>query len=157
MYFLLLGAWLLLNGRVTAELIVIGALLCAGLYGAACRLLGYSPRRELALLRRVPGALCYGGLLVWNILLSNLQVMGVVLSPKAREIRPRLVYFPSPVDTAPGRVTLANSITLTPGTITAGLTEDGFCVHALDEAFAAGLEDSSFVRAIRRMEGAAHD
>ena len=67
-----------------------------------------------ALLRRVPGALCYGGLLVWNILLSNLQVMGVVLSPKAREIRPRLVYFPSPVDTAPAAAAEFETVTGAP-------------------------------------------
>jgi multicomponent Na+:H+ antiporter subunit E len=123
------------------------------LYWVSCRLLGFSFRRELALLRRLPRAVAYLFLLVWNVLLSNLQVMSVILSPKAGRVKPRLVWFSSPVKSGLGQVILANSITLTPGTFTAGLADGQFCVHALDESFAGGMEDSDFVRAIRGMEG----
>lgn len=153
MFLLLFAVWLLLNGRITAELVVIGLALSALLYGAACRLLGFSPRRELALLSRVPRALAYLLLLIWNVLVSNVQVMSVILSPRAGRVKPRLVWFRSPVKTGLGEVILANSITLTPGTITAGLSDGQYCVHALDESFAGGMDTSDFVRAIRGMEG----
>lgn len=153
MFLLLFAVWLLLNGRITAELVVIGLALSALLYGAACRLLGFSPRRELALLSRVPRALAYLLLLIWNVLVSNVQVMSVILSPRAGRVKPRLVWFRSPVKTGLGEVILANSITLTPGTITAGLSNGQYCVHALDESFAGGMDTSDFVRAIRGMEG----
>lgn len=153
MFFLLFGVWLILNGRITAEIIVIGLLLSAVLYRASCALLGFSPKHELALLRRLPGLIAYLFLLVYNVLLSNLQVMGIILSPKASKVAPRLVRFRTPLRSELGQVILANSITLTPGTITASLSDGQFCVHALDESFAKGMDQSNFVRAIRKMEG----
>ncbi|MBQ8547563.1 MAG: Na+/H+ antiporter subunit E, partial [Lachnospiraceae bacterium] len=50
------------------------------------------------------------------------------------------------------RTVLANSITLTPGTITVELTEDEFKVHCLDKEMAEGIEDSVFVRLLLKME-----
>ena len=47
---------------------------------------------------------------------------------------------------------LANSITLTPGTITVSVEGDKFLVHCLDKELAAGLEDSVFVELLEEME-----
>ena len=47
----------------------------------------------------------------------------------------------------------ANSITLTPGTVTVALHGGRLCVYALDQEFAAGIKDSEFVRRLRRWEG----
>ena len=152
MFFLLLAVWLLLNGRFTLEVLLIGILLCAVLYWASSKLLGIRPKRELALLRKGGRAIAYLLLLVWNVLVSNVQVMAVILSPKAKKVKPRLVWFDSPVRTELGQVILANSITLTPGTITAGLYDGQYCIHALDEAFAGGMDESDFVKAIVKME-----
>jgi multicomponent Na+:H+ antiporter subunit E len=51
--------------------------------------------------------------------------------------------------------THANSITLTPGTITVDAGHDEFLVHALTREGAAGVVDSEMDRRVRRMEG--HD
>ncbi len=83
--------------------------------------------------------------------LCSFRVLGLVLHP-AREIAPRLIYFHADIRTETHRVLLANSITLTPGTITVGLTGDRFHVHALDRSFADGIGDSEFVREIQRLE-----
>ena len=80
------------------------------------------------------------------------SVMALTLSPDAKEVEPRLVYFKSPVATDTGKVILSNSITLTPGTITCGVGKDLFCVHALDGRFAGGMEDSVFVTEIHKLE-----
>ena len=55
--------------------------------------------------------------------------------------------------TETARVILANSITLTPGTITVSLTEQELLVHCLDKSLAEGMEDSEFVRLLEAMEG----
>ena len=47
---------------------------------------------------------------------------------------------------------LANSITLTPGTITVSVEGDRFCVHYLDKELADGVEDSVFVELLKEME-----
>ena len=47
---------------------------------------------------------------------------------------------------------LANSITLTPGTITVKLSDDEFSVHRLDKSLAVGLSESIFVKLLMRIE-----
>ena len=47
---------------------------------------------------------------------------------------------------------LANSITLTPGTITVSLKDDTYEVHCLDKGLSEGIEDSCFVKLLKEME-----
>ena len=152
MFWLLLAFWLLLNGRITAEILILGVLICGVIYGWCCKVLGFRPKRELDLARRGLGAVKYLFILVGEVIKAALDVMVLTLSPKAKEVEPRLVYFKSPVRSDIGKVILSNSITLTPGTITCGVGDDLFCVHALDGKFAGGLEDSVFVTEIRKLE-----
>lgn len=152
MFLLLLAFWVLLNGRITAEILILGVLICGAVYAACCKLLGYHWRRELDLARRIPGMIRYLVILVWEIIKAALQVMALTVSPASKEVKPRLVRFKSPVRSEIGKVILSNSITLTPGTITCGLGDDLFCVHALDEQFAGGLDESIFVTEIRKLE-----
>lgn len=152
MFLLMLAFWVLLNGRITAEILILGVLICGAVYAVCCKVLGYNWRRELDLARRIPGMIRYLVILVWEIIKAAWQVMVLTLSPEAKEVKPRLVRFKSPVRSEIGKVILSNSITLTPGTITCGLGDDLFCVHALDEQFAGGLDESVFVTEIRKLE-----
>ena len=152
MFLLLLAFWVLLNGRITAEILILGVLICGVIYGWCCKVLGLRPAQELRYAKKIPGALRYLVILVWEVIKAGLQVMALTLSPRAKEVAPRLVYFKSPVATDNGKVILSNSITLTPGTITCGVGKDLFCVHALDESFAGGMEDSVFVTEIHKLE-----
>ena len=152
MFLLLLAFWVLLNGRITAEIMILGVLICGVVYGLCCKVLGMNPKQELRYAKKIPGALRYLVILVWEVIKAGLQVMALTLSPAAKEVKPRLVYFKSPVATDTGKVILSNSITLTPGTITCGVGKDLFCVHALDGRFAGGMEDSVFVTEIHKLE-----
>ena len=51
------------------------------------------------------------------------------------------------------RVMLANSITLTPGTITVSLRGQELLVHCLDKSLAEGMENSEFVKLLEALEG----
>ena len=149
--------WILLNGRADWEIVLTGAACSAALSWAADRALHLAPRTELRLLRKLPGVLCYLVYLAGQVLVSNLRVMGRILRP-GKATAPRLVTFRAPLSTRAGRLALANSITLTPGTIAAALREDGtMTVYALDGMMAEGLEDSGLTRRLRRLEGARHD
>ena len=68
------------------------------------------------------------------------------------EIQPKLVRFKTDLKQELSKVVLANSITMTPGTITVSLTEDEYVVHCLDEELAEGMEDSVFVQKLHKME-----
>lgn len=152
MFLLLLAFWVLLNGRITAEIMILGLLICGVIYGWCCKVLGLDPKRELRYVRRIPGAVKYLLILVAEVIRAAVDVMLLTLSPKSQEVKPRLVYFKSPVETDTGKVILSNSITLTPGTITCGVGDGVFCVHALDEKFAGGMDASVFVTEIHKLE-----
>ena len=66
---------------------------------------------------------------------------------------PVLVEFHSGLKDAFSNVVLANSITLTPGTFTVVQKDDFFVVHCLRPEFAEGIEESSFVRLLRKVKG----
>jgi len=61
---------------------------------------------------------------------SNVEVVKTVLSPDM-EISPKMIKVPMPQSTDLGRVTFANSITLTPGTVSVEMQDDVILVHAL--------------------------
>ena len=85
-----------------------------------------------------------------EILKANLAVIRRVYGRKAPD--PCLKTFAAPLDTAAARVALADSITLTPGTITAEQEGAVFTVHCLDRNMSEGLESSGFVRRLQAME-----
>ena len=78
----------------------------------------------------------------------------MVLAPHI-EVEPCLVRMSTSLKSTAARVVLANSITLTLGTITVELKDDHLLVHALDREIAKGLHRSVFERILGRMESAA--
>ena len=78
--------------------------------------------------------------LVWDILMSNIRVARQVLGPEAR-IHSGFIWYPLDIDNIHGVTALACCITLTPGTVTAALSDDRryLLVHVLDLADEAQL------------------
>ena len=68
-------------------------------------------------------------------------------------MEPVIVKVHTNLKTETARVILANSITLTPGTITVSLVDQELLVHCLDKSLAEGMEDSEFVRLLEKLEG----
>ena len=75
--------------------------------------------------------------LIYQIVLANLHVAYLILNPKA--IDPRIVRFKTKLKSEFSMVTLGNSITLTPGTITMDIIDGEFHVHALSGKVAEDL------------------
>ena len=63
-----------------------------------------------------------------------------------------MVFFDVDIESEFLRFVLANSITLTPGTITVDVDDNHFCVHALDYTMAEDIENSVFVKLLVKME-----
>ena len=150
LFLLSLGLWLLLCGRVTAEVLLFGvgmAVLCC----LACRkLLGWSPDKERALVRRLPRVLKLLSVLLWEIFKANLAVIRYVYS----RTEPESVYikFNPALKRKASRTALGDCITLTPGTITGTLQNGEYTVHCLDKSMGEGLESSAFVTLLRETE-----
>jgi len=97
--------------------------------------------------------LVYWGWLVGQVILSNIAVARAVLDP--RRIQPTLIQVPVRQQTNMGRVTYANSITLTPGTVTTWLASNGdrAQVHALLADAVEGLETDAMGQRVQWLEG----
>ena len=151
MLFLLWILFVIFNGRVTLEIALIGLIMTAAVYVFARRFLRYNFKAELRLVKRMPKLLGYYGLLLLEIMKANIAVIKLILNPK-KEVRPCLVSFEGKVRTQWGKAALADSITLTPGTITVSLEENRYVVHCLDKDFAQGLDNSIFEERIIAIE-----
>ena len=113
----LFGVWLLLSGHYTPMLITFGALSCAGVV-AIVRHLGILDDEALPAHLGL-GVLGYAPWLMKEIVLSNLAVARVILTP-GLPIHPRILRVRASQRTDVAKVIYANSITLTPGTVTLG-------------------------------------
>lgn len=101
--------------------------------------------------RLLPMAIQYILILILEILKANRQVLFFIMTPRY-QVEPQLVHFTSDLKSEMAKVILANSITLTPGTITVSLEGSDFYVHCLDREFAEGMEHSVFVELLEKME-----
>ncbi len=151
MYLIFLSFWIMLNGRFTWEIFLFGLAISAAVYFFICRFMDYSLRKDFLLLKNTGLFLAFLGVLVKEIAKANLNVLRLILSQKYRS-EPALVYFKTDLKSGICKVLLANSITLTPGTITVSVEGNEFCVHCLDKDMAEGIEESDFVRLLRKME-----
>ena len=140
----LFGFWVVLSGKFDAAHLGAGAAAAAVIAAAVGRLLHLPPAIgategwALGGIRwgRVLGYVLW---LAWAVVVSAAQVAWVVLHPRM-PIAPRLLRFRANLPHTLARLTLANSITLTPGTVTLEVDSDEFVVHALTPASAAGVE-----------------
>ena len=143
--------WIIFNGNITLEIVLFGLVIAAAVFGFVCKFMDFSFRRELRFYRKLPQYIRYVAVLVKEIILANLGVCRMILTRK-EQMEPVIVHVHAKLKSETARVILANSITLTPGTITVSLTDDHLLVHCLDKSLAEGVEDSVFVRLLQKME-----
>lgn len=156
LFFLLFLIWIVLNGRVDLEVVLTGAAVSAVLTWLARTALNLPPWGGLRLIRRLPRVFLYLFYLFGQVVVSNLQVMERILFPNRRKGGGRLVWFRTDLKEEGTRLTLANSITLTPGTVTVSLKNNHVCVHALDEDFAKGVKENGFAPRLAHWEEGDH-
>ena len=150
MYILLFLFWLLLNGKLTAEVVGLGLVIVALMAALEWSLFHYGPAQELRVLRKVPVFCAYLPVLVWEILKAGLVGRDILF--RRYRLTPTLVTFRADLNTDFGRFLLANSITLTPGTITVQVEGNQLTVHCLDKSMLDTSPDGTFQRWIRKME-----
>lgn len=143
--------WLLLSGLFTPLHLFLGFLSIAITLYVSARM-DVLMHKGQPLYFRFFRVLDYCFWLIGQILLSNLDVVKRVFSPKL-DIKPILKAIPSPQKTELGRVIYANSITLTPGTVAINVAKNGdLLVHALHADILADLEASSMGARVSLLE-----
>lgn len=154
LFVLLSVFWILLSGMFKAWLLIVGLLSVALVTWTAWRMkLVDEEGLPLNLSLR---ALTYWPWLLVEIIKSAIGATRIILDPKL-PIAPTMVRVKGTQKTAAGFTTYANSITLTPGTISVEATGASreILVHALTADIARELEEGGFDRRVTRFEAAA--
>ena len=157
---LLIGLWVALSGKLN------GLFLTAGIISAGAVLfvteaifhpsdpLGFErpPSRFSWLAATTFRLVVYFPRLLWEIAVANVHVARLVLDPRM-PISPSLVEFESPLRTEASNAVLANSITLTPGTVTVDMSAHRFIVHCISETSRQGIHDGTLLKHVARVYG----
>ena len=151
MYLVFFALWIIMNSKVTLEIVLFGLVIAAAMYWFICKFMDYSPKKELWAIKRIPLVIQYLFYLVKEIVVANYATIKLLLSSNYA-IEPALIQFKTTLRTDVAKFLLANSITLTPGTITVSIDKDCFTVHCLDKSLAEGIESSVFVKLLERIE-----
>ena len=151
MYLIFFLIWVIFNGQFTPEIVVFGLIIAGLMYAFIYKFMGYKPRADIIMAKKFFYLIQYVFILVKEIVKANFAVIRMITSSRY-ELEPAVVRFKTDLKSAPARIMLANSITLTPGTITVSLTGDEYVVHCLDKSLAEGINSSIFVTLLRRLE-----
>lgn len=154
----LYGFWIILSGRFESKYLIIGAL-CAAAVAYLTRDLARPERAVVgrhvqakSMIATVGRFVLYLFWLLWSIVQSNLEVAHIVLQPKL-PIQPGLLSLRTKLRNRTGHIILANSITLTPGTITVDFDDGLYSVHALVPGAAQSLIDAKMQNKLERIFG----
>ena len=130
--------WVVLSGMLDPFHLTLGVI-CCGLVAHFSHGLLFWGGDAKSWLRGLVRWILYIPSLFWEIILANIHVIRVVIHPRMLEIiDPQVIHFRTILKRPISKVTLAQSITLTPGTITVDIRDDEFTVHALDRTVAEG-------------------
>jgi multicomponent Na+:H+ antiporter subunit E len=143
-FFILLGFWVLLSGKLDAFHLALGIISAALIAWLSDDLLFQSQdsqEQSGAVTRFLVHHIPYIPWIFKEIAKSAVHVSILALAPNvSKQIDPHIVKFRTRLKSTVAKVTLANSITLTPGTITVRIVgDDQFVVHALTSKLAEGM------------------
>ena len=154
---LLFVFWMLLSGNTQPKFLTYGVLTAVIASWASYPLLlvpnGDDTKRYFVFGIHPLKFVAYIVWLLWQLILANIDVIRATVRPEV-EIDPCVVRFRYQTDNPMARVVLANSITLTPGTVTMNVTDDGvYEVHALTVGAADGLRSGDMQRKVAWLYG----
>ena len=147
LFIVLFGFWLLMSGYYTPLILSLGVISC--LLCVYLTIKGKFLDNETLPIYFFPRLIQYTLWLIKEILKSNIQTAKVIIM-KSEE--PELFSVKASQKTNEGKVTYANSITLTPGTVTTQIKNDIFEVHALTKDFGDDVRSSEMDKMVTWLE-----
>lgn len=144
----LYGMWVVMSGKFEIFHLTVGFLTVAFFNWMQT---GLRPLREEHEPRFAAiGLILYIPWLIWQMLVSSIYVAGLILKGPDH-VAPSLIRFRCPLPSVVHRVVLANSITLTPGTLTVDLKDNGYLVHALTQKTADEVLEGTLARRVAKL------
>lgn len=148
LFAVLLGLWLLLSGYYVPLMIGLGV--ASALFATLLARRMDVVDAEGHPIHLTPAALLYWPWLGWQIIKSNIDVARIILDPRLKP-EPVVARLKASQHSILGRVIYANSITLTPGTVTLDIDGDQLKVHALSREALAELQGGEMDRRVTEM------
>ncbi|MDH3642360.1 MAG: Na+/H+ antiporter subunit E [Gammaproteobacteria bacterium] len=145
----LFGLWFLLSGSYVALLLALG--FASSVFVVAIALRMHIVDRETHPIHLHSAIVFYWIWLTWEIVKANIDVARRVLDPRL-PMSPNLLRVKATQKTDLGRVSYANSITLTPGTVSVRVEGDSILVHALTREAAEVLAKGEMDRRVTKIE-----
>lgn len=150
---LMYGFWLMLNGKLTVEILLLGLPVVGLAFLFACKFCEWSLKKEWGLYRCIPLLIAYFGILIWEVVKANLCVGRIVYREKPQ---PVMRTIETGLKSRMARLMLANSITLTPGTITVTMKGNELTIHCLNHEIADELDEIVFEKWLYKIEEVLH-
>lgn len=152
-FLLLCGIWIVFSGQFDAFHLTLGALSAAFVTAISSSFLFVDRSQGLGeRLQQIVRLPVYFLWMLYQILLSNIHILKLALSPGGLpEVEPSLIRIKTNLKTDFGKWMLANSITLTPGTITISIEGDELLIHSISKVTTSGVLDDSMERKIARI------
>lgn len=144
--------WICFNARISWDVIAVGLAICLLTGILLKRAEDYSLKKEIRFILRMPALFRYLGILVKEMVMANIAMVKVILNPFVRLDGQLYFFTPKKLRSEYSRVLLANSITLTPGTITVQLKNGRYCVHTIKDEFVEDMENSTLTAEAERLE-----
>lgn len=145
--------WLILTQNFNFERVVVGTLVCIVIFIFNKDLLNVQKKNNntYIFISNLKYSFLYIAVLIKEIFKSNFHVAMIVLSPKLN-ISTSIVTINTKLKSDFNKTVLANSITLTPGTLTLDMKDDKLVIHCLDDQSAKSVKNNSFERILLKKE-----
>jgi multicomponent Na+:H+ antiporter subunit E len=151
MFVLLMIFWIILTGTLDLPTVLIGAGASLLVVWFNANLLFGKDETSKVSFKTLFAFLKVMFVVLIEVVKSNIHVAMIVLKKKM-PIDPGFVVVRNPLKKAWNQALYANAITLTPGTLTVDVVEEGILVHGLVKSEVKGIEDSKMERAFRALE-----
>lgn len=157
----LFAFWMVLSGRTETKFVVYGILTAVVTTWVTYPLLLVpnkdGSKKYYVFGFSIPKMIMYFFWLMWQLVLANIDVL-LATTGQELNIDPKVVRFRFRADNPMASVILANSITLTPGTVTMNVTDDGvYEIHALTVGAATGVLDGGMQKKVADLYGEKFD
>lgn len=148
-FLILFPVWIVWSGMLDAFHLALGVISCAIVTFLSHDLL-FKRRDFKGWIRETGRFIQYLPWLLYQVVIANFHVVYLALHPKM-PIEPRIVRYKSGLKNELALVVFANSITLTPGTITADIADGEYVVHALSKKTADDLLSGDMEKRVARI------
>ncbi len=154
-FILMFICWIMLSGKLDLFHLILGSLSCLLVAVISSDILFQDHNKGFKV--RLSEAFRFISYCIWllyQIVLANFHVIGLAISPRLmeRSLDPYIFTFKTTLKSDFAKFVLANSITLTPGTVTIRVHDDTFFIHAISQKAAGDLiEDSTMSEMEKRV------